>query len=77
MPHNYDIYIIYGMTLKINSKLIYIYLRPNNFRDLPVKWPKLLGPFQNGFPNFLMCMCLECYSTSFPVQRSQTSLESD
>ena len=40
----------------------------NNF-FLPVNWPKLLGPFQNVLPPFYMCS--ECYSTYFPVQRSQ------
>ena len=32
--------------------------------SLPVNFPKLLfRHFQNGFMNFLMCMCLEFHST--------------
>ena len=39
--------------------------------NLPVNWPRLLRPFQNVFYQFFMCICSECHSTLFPVQRSK------
>ena len=38
-----------------------------NYGNLPVNWPKLIGPFQNIFYTFFRCVyhtiCLECQST--------------
>jgi len=45
-----------------------------NVGNFPVKWPILLGPFQNGFITFFsMCMCLECHSASHPLKLSWIS----
>ena len=38
--------------------------------QLSVNWPKLLGPFQNGFTTFFDVSVIY-HSTSLPVQRSK------
>ena len=45
-----------------------IRIRIKVWGNVPVNWPKLLGPFQNVLPPFFDVYVLECHSTLLPVQ---------
>ena len=50
-----------GVTIKmmvviVSCPLASDYVYTTDLGNLPVNWPKLLGPFENGLPRFSICM---------------------